>query len=201
LETGERLRVWGYVFGQKLQSNKAPEFRILSFADDTHTAAAQLLDNAVVRNGLTDQWPESYVDETGQVNESGGVDGALQRGSLASRASVRGYVPARDTISTKCTESRADHGLENFGGSLYPYERDGRHVGTRTSDLYRVKSRTCQRWGDTKEVGLAWRGNVHAGPTCPPAHYLYPCDNERNVPTRVGMAGLRHKARHKKSPR
>jgi hypothetical protein len=37
------------------------------------------------------------------------------------------------------TESRDDHGLENFGDSLYPYERYGRHVGTRTPDLYRVK--------------------------------------------------------------
>ena len=35
-------------------------------------------------------------------------------------------------------ESRADHGLENFGDSLYPYERYGRHDWTRTSDLYRV---------------------------------------------------------------
>jgi hypothetical protein len=34
-----------------------------------------------------------------------------------------------------------------------------------------------------------------------PAPYLYPSDNERNVPTRVGMAGLRHKARHKEAPR
>jgi hypothetical protein len=72
-----------------------------------------------MRDGLADHWPESYVDETGQVNESGGVDGALQRGSLASRASVRGYVP-NGTISTKYAESRADHGLENFGDSLYP---------------------------------------------------------------------------------
>ena len=37
------------------------------------------------------------------------------------------------------SESRADHGLENFEDSLYPYERYGRHVGTRTPDLYRVK--------------------------------------------------------------
>ena len=36
------------------------------------------------------------------------------------------------------SESRADHGLENFRDSLYPYERYGRHVGTRTPDLYRV---------------------------------------------------------------
>ena len=42
-------------------------------------------------------------------------------------------------FSTKYAESRADHGLENFGDSLYPYERYGRHDWTRTSDLYRVK--------------------------------------------------------------
>jgi hypothetical protein len=98
----------------------------------------ELLDDTVARDGLTNHWPESYVDETGQVNESGGVDGALQRGSLASRASARGYVP-NGTISTKYAESRADHGLENFGGSLYSYGTNGRHVGTRTPDLYRVK--------------------------------------------------------------
>jgi hypothetical protein len=40
------------------------------------------------------------------------------------------------------TESRADHGLENLGTSFYSYERYGRHVGTRTSDLYRVKITT-----------------------------------------------------------
>ncbi len=42
-------------------------------------------------------------------------------------------------VRTMYAESRADHGLENFGDSLYPYERYGRHVGTRTPDLYRVK--------------------------------------------------------------
>jgi hypothetical protein len=73
----------------------------------------------------------------GRSTKAGG-DGALQRGSLASRACLLGYVP-NGTILTKFTESRADHGLENFGDSLYPYERYGRHDWTRTSDLYRVK--------------------------------------------------------------
>jgi hypothetical protein len=41
-------------------------------------------------------------------------------------------------FSTKYAESRANHGLENFGDSLYPYGKNGRHVGTRTPDLYRV---------------------------------------------------------------
>src|SRR5579864_74148 len=34
-----------------------------------------------------------------------------------------------------------NHGLENFRDSLYPYERNGRHVGTQTPDLYRVNLR------------------------------------------------------------
>jgi len=41
---------------------------------------------------------------------------------------------------TKCAEARANHGMENFGDSLYRYEEHGRHVETRTPDLYRVKS-------------------------------------------------------------
>jgi hypothetical protein len=48
--------------------------------------------------------------------------------------------PAQGTIPTEYAESRADHGLENFGDSLYPYGKYGRHVGTRTPDLYRVKA-------------------------------------------------------------
>ena len=46
----------------------------------------------------------------------------------------------------KFTESRADHGLENFCDSLYPYERYGRHVGTRTPELYRTVHRCYSRF-------------------------------------------------------
>jgi hypothetical protein len=49
------------------------------------------------------------------------------------------------------TESRAEHGLENFGDSLYPYERYGRHDWTRTSDLYRVKVRLFNTLNDFRE--------------------------------------------------
>jgi hypothetical protein len=38
-----------------------------------------------------------------------------------------------------CEVNSRNHGLENFGSSLYPYGKYGRHVGTRTPDLYRVK--------------------------------------------------------------
>jgi hypothetical protein len=30
-----------------------------------------------------------------------------------------------------------------------------------------------------------------------PALHMYPSDSERNLPTGVGMGGLRHKSRHK----
>jgi len=33
-----------------------------------------------------------------------------------------------------------------------------------------------------------------------PAPYLYPSDTDRHGPIRVGMAGLRHKSRHKEAP-
>jgi hypothetical protein len=51
------------------------------------------------------------------------------------------------------TESRADHGLENFGDSLYPYGKNGRHVGTRTPDLYRVKTALFGNWNNQKQLG------------------------------------------------
>jgi hypothetical protein len=50
-------------------------------------------------------------------------------------------------------ESRANHGLENSGDSLYPYERYGRHVGTRTPDLYRVKVRLINTYNNFPERG------------------------------------------------
>ena len=37
-EAFERLRVLSYVLGQKLQSDKASEFNVLSFVDHSHPA-------------------------------------------------------------------------------------------------------------------------------------------------------------------
>ena len=42
------------VFRQKLQRDIAAELRILSLVNDTHSAAPQLFDNPVMRNGFTD---------------------------------------------------------------------------------------------------------------------------------------------------
>ena len=56
-------------------------------------------------------------------------------------------------FSTEYAESRADHGLENFGGSLYPYGKYGRHEETRTPDLYRVKVHLTNIYNNFRERG------------------------------------------------
>src|SRR5713101_6336180 len=55
LKTAECLRVFGYVIGQELESNKPAEFYVLSLVNHTHPTATQLYNDAVVRNGLADQ--------------------------------------------------------------------------------------------------------------------------------------------------
>src|SRR4029079_16147336 len=54
-KTFEGLRVIVEVFGQELECNKAAELSVLSFVNHTHAAAAELLKNAVMRNGPTEQ--------------------------------------------------------------------------------------------------------------------------------------------------
>ena len=40
------------IFGQELQRNETSKLGVLSLVDDTHPAAAEFLDDAVVRDGL-----------------------------------------------------------------------------------------------------------------------------------------------------
>ena len=56
LKAAECRWVFGYVVGQELKGDEATEFYVLSFVDHTHPPAAQLLDDAVVRDGLADHW-------------------------------------------------------------------------------------------------------------------------------------------------
>ncbi len=60
LETGQGLGILGDFLGQELQGDKAVEASVLGLVDDTHPAAAELLDDAVVRNGLADHLRECY---------------------------------------------------------------------------------------------------------------------------------------------
>ena len=81
-ETFECLRVPGYVVRQELQGNETAELGVLGLVNDAHPAAAELLDDAVVRDGLADHWRQILRDEERQVNERHGV-GANPHGWLA----------------------------------------------------------------------------------------------------------------------
>ncbi len=77
---------WGEFVGKKLERDEAAELDILSPVDDTHAAAAESLDDPVVRDGLANhlvgQWirPAPCATILGmkqrQVNGFGGVSWA-----------------------------------------------------------------------------------------------------------------------------
>src|SRR5262249_21169421 len=54
LETFERLPILGQLFGQELQGDAAAELGVFGLVDHTHAAATELLQDAVVRDGLAD---------------------------------------------------------------------------------------------------------------------------------------------------
>jgi len=55
LKSGQRLRISSNVLRQKLERDEAPEPGVLSFVNHTHAATAELFDDAVVRNGLSNK--------------------------------------------------------------------------------------------------------------------------------------------------
>ncbi len=54
LKPGEGLRIPGYILRQELERDETVETSILSFVDDSHTAATKLFNDAVMRDGLAD---------------------------------------------------------------------------------------------------------------------------------------------------
>ena len=53
-ETFQRLRVLGDFVGEEFEGNEAAEHGVLRLVDDAHAPTAQLLDHAIVRDGLAD---------------------------------------------------------------------------------------------------------------------------------------------------
>src|SRR6266550_4488022 len=53
-KTFQGLRIVSYVIRQELQSHESAEARVLGLIDNTNTAAAELLNDAVVRDDLAD---------------------------------------------------------------------------------------------------------------------------------------------------
>src|SRR5271156_850700 len=80
LETAEGLPILGYLVGQEFQRYKAAELHILRFVNHAHTTGAEFFDDAVMRNGLANEWRRirHRRDILGcsrkQVNEPGGSD-------------------------------------------------------------------------------------------------------------------------------
>ena len=60
LKAGQRLRVSGDFIGQEFQGDKSAQPGVLGLVDDPHPAATELLDNAVVRDGLADHGIEPW---------------------------------------------------------------------------------------------------------------------------------------------
>ena len=54
----ESLGISGHVIGQELHSDEAPEFGVFGFVNHAHTTSAELLDDAVMRDGLADHRAE-----------------------------------------------------------------------------------------------------------------------------------------------
>ena len=54
LEAAERLGIAGDFVGQELEGDETAQPRVFGLVDHTHPAAAELPDNAVVRDGLAD---------------------------------------------------------------------------------------------------------------------------------------------------
>src|SRR5580692_2036509 len=54
LEAGQSLRILRNLVRQELQGYKAVQLYVLSFVHHTHAAAAELLDDPIVRDGLAD---------------------------------------------------------------------------------------------------------------------------------------------------
>jgi len=67
-EAFEGLRVAGEFFGKKFEGDEAAEFRVFGFVDDSHAAAAEFFEDAVVRDSLADHWSRIVRGGVGQVN-------------------------------------------------------------------------------------------------------------------------------------
>ena len=81
LKTGECLRVTGDLLGQELEGDEAMQRRVLGLVDDAHPAAPELLDDAVVRDGLADHAQGCY---------GGNMDKSMKAGQLAAFQKVVG---------------------------------------------------------------------------------------------------------------
>ncbi len=83
LETAEGLGIAGNFIGQKLQSYEAMQASVFGLVDDTHSTAAEFLDDAVVRDSSADHCKKWYVRNTGKSTKA--AEGDLKRAKISRR--------------------------------------------------------------------------------------------------------------------
>ena len=62
----ESLGIVNHIVRQEFQGDEAAEFGIFGFVDHTHPAAAELLNDAIVRDGLADHAQACYGGSVGK---------------------------------------------------------------------------------------------------------------------------------------
>ena len=78
LEAAEGLRVAGDFVGQEFQGDKTMQAGVFGLVYHTHSATTELLDDAVMRDGLADHWRDAMLCVTPrQVNENQRDDDVL----------------------------------------------------------------------------------------------------------------------------
>ena len=107
LEAGENLGIVGDVVGKKFQSDETVQAGVFGFVDDAHATAAELFENAVVGQGLSQEGMRVGHGaailgcEEGKSTNGGGKPVA-QQGTMRSRLRVTRRVALR--VSTTILE-------------------------------------------------------------------------------------------------
>ena len=73
LEAAESLRIFGYFVRQELESDETVQTAVFRLVHHAHSTAAQLFQDAIVRNCFPEHWREMLRAMQGQVNETSAV--------------------------------------------------------------------------------------------------------------------------------
>src|SRR6202790_2156403 len=90
-ETCQDLRVLLQIVGQKLQRNETAQLQVLGFIHHTHPATAELLDDAIVRDGLADHTQGCYGGSGGKSMKPVDVP-VFQKGCCRSKTDLQNFV-------------------------------------------------------------------------------------------------------------